>query len=360
MRVVALTLKRFRNYREAEFAFDARANVLYGENGKGKTNILEALYLLAGGRSFRTHRDEDMCLKPVEESGDAYYYIRAVFVCERTNEEMVVEMSYLNGKKRVAIDKKEARRRRDLIGKFLLILFLPNDTALIDGDPKTRREFFNVFLSNAEPSYLSDVIRYHAALKARNRCLKMHSADYSLYDEPLAKTGLSILQWNRDYVKRVEEEMNVIAKEALGERPLYTIAFRDGAQNVSDSAAYLRALRQSAAVNERLKTTTFGPHRAEYLLCINGAEARRFASQGEKRMAVAIMKLAEDRIIAQRRNEAPILLIDDALLELDTTKRAKLLAYLNGKGQIFATVTEPATVSDYVEGKTYRVADYAT
>lgn len=350
-----LTLKHVRNYEEVSFSFKEGINLLVGKNGVGKTNVLEAIYLLGSGKSFRTHKDRDICRK-----GDTFYYVKGAFSSETTGMTTTLEISYHEGAKRVAIDRKEVQKRREIIGKFLIILFLPGDTALVEGEPTRRRDFFNMFISNVDSDYLAALVDYFHILKNRNICLKVQNGEYSLYDEELAKKGYFIIERAREYTREITKKMNVLHKDIFGVEAAYDLRYDDGAGKVASAEELLTKLKNTAPAQEKMRTTTIGPHRSDFKIIYKGIEARYFASQGEKRSISVLMKLAEDAIIEELRNERPILLIDDALLELDRDTREAFIRYLKRKGQIFMTMTERENVPADIGGTVIDVATYTS
>lgn len=341
-----LDIYNYRNYKEASFSFSQNLNILYGKNGVGKTNILEAVYMLGRGVPFRTRHDNELVCKNGSEYG---YFIRGVFKSEDNPYDTTVEISYKkeNGKhtKRVFINKKEIASRRNLIGKLIFVLFLPGDTSIVEGSPSLRRDFLNMLISTISSEYLDVLIRYNKALKFRNKALALKSGDFSLYDEETAKLGLYIAEKSEKYSNVLEETMNDIYSEIFkGERP-YKIIYKNSLNGIRNIDDYISKLKNTVMEQTRLGTTYFGPHRSEYSLFYNGKLSRSYSSQGEKRMFALLMKLAEERMLTKYRSQAPLLLIDDALLELDEKRRQSVLAYIKQKGQVFITVTETDKVS---------------
>ena len=345
-----LYINQFRNYKETMFTFSDNVNVLYGENGTGKTNILEAIYLLGRGISFRTRHEKELVNHNIDyTNGEKGYYIKAVFKSDHNEYDTTVEISYkLEGKKHtkhVFINKKEIKARRDLIGKLIFVLFLPTDTNLIEGSPSIRRDFFHMLISMVSNEYLDTLIKYNKILKMRNKLLSIKSNDFYIYDDDLSKYAMIIKEKNIEYTLILEKTMNDIHKKIFDENTdIYSIKLKNCLSDINTVEQYIEKLKSTTQEQIRLGTTYFGIHRAEYDIYYNNMQAKKYCSQGQKRICSLIMKLAEEHIVSQARKESTLLLIDDALLELDNNKRTKVLEYIEKKGQVFITVTEKENI----------------
>ncbi len=341
-----LYINQFRNYKESKFTFSSNVNVLYGKNGIGKTNILEAIYMLGRGVSFKSRNEREIINYNIDYSSkEKGYYIKAIFKSDHDAYDTTVEISYkLDGKKykkQVFINKKSIKTRKDLIGRLIFVLFLPTDTNIIEGSPNIRRDFFHTLISTVSVDYLNTLIKYNKILKMRNKLLSIKSKDFYIYDDDLAKYGIAIKEKNIEYASILENTMNSIHKQIFeGENNTYSIKLKNCLSDINTVEQYTDKLKSTTEEQLRLGNTYFGIHRAEYSIYFNGMEAKKYCSQGQKRICSIIMKLAEKQIISQSKKEFALLLIDDALLELDNYKREKILEYIENKGQIFITVTE--------------------
>lgn len=324
--------------------------MLAGPNGAGKTNILEAIALLSNGRSFRASSDNHLAKLP-----DTHYFVQGSFTGARGLTD-TVEISYHARVKRVAVNGKELHARKELIGRFPAVLFLPGDTALVDGEPKLRRDFMSMCAANAEAAYLAASVDYHRVLKNRNVCLRVQSTDSVLYDDALASLGFTIIEKNRRYAALLAGAMNAYYREMFGTDAQYRIVYEDGSGSPAALADMRTHLAAAAEREKRMKTTLIGPQRGEYRIYIGEREARTAASTGEKRLCSVIMNIARHTVIRDAVKEPPLLLIDDALLELDSGRRSRVLASLAGRGQIIITVTDPALVLPHISGTVIDVA----
>lgn len=331
-----LTLYSFRNYENTTLNFSKNMNVLYGDNGVGKTNILESIYMLGSGISFRNRFD-----KEIVKSGNDGYMLRGVFREDQNTYNTTIDVIYQNTNKKIFIDKKELKGRRDLIGRILYTLFLPNDTDLVLAEPKIRRDYFNMLISSLNKEYLDAIIKYTKLLKMRNAYLLKNPRDASIYNDDIAELSLYIAKENEHYIKLLSDEMNSIQESIFGENKKFLITYSNGiGANIKTKEDYIKKLESTIAEQVRMKTTFFGIHRSEYNLFMNNSLAKKYSSQGEKRLLSLMLKLASESMTKSITKKHPILLIDDAMLELDNEKRDKVLKYISSRGQVFITVTE--------------------
>ncbi|MEI0489890.1 DNA replication/repair protein RecF [Brachyspira pulli] len=345
-----LTLRSFRNYNESIFEFSDKINVLYGHNGSGKTNILEAIYMLGNGVSFRTRLDRELV-----KNGNDNYFLRGVFREDELNYDTNIEIAYQKKIKKVFIDKKEVSSRKDLIGKILYVIFLPNDTDLVIAEPKLRRDYFNMLISTISLEYLQCLIKYNKLLKMRNICLSTKPNEAYIYNSDMAKLSIYIANENKKYSKILEENMNEIYKNIFHNENPYAIKYQSTIEDINNESEYIKKLESTLQEQIRMRTTYFGIHRAEYQFFYKDSLSKKFSSQGEKRMFTLIMKLASEKILSEYRKKRPILLIDDAMLELDNTRRDNILEYIKTLGQVFITVTEKEKVKNFENGKVFDI-----
>ncbi len=346
-----LTIRSFRNYNENTFDFSEKINVLYGHNGSGKTNILEAIYMLGNGVSFRTRLDRELV-----KNGNDNYFLRGVFREDNLNYDTNIEIAYQKKVKKVFIDKKEISSRKDLIGRILYVIFLPNDTDLVIAEPKLRRDYFNMLISTISNEYLSALIKYNKLLKMRNICLNTKPNEAYIYNNDIAKLSLYIANENKKYSSLLEEKMNEIYKNIFNNENPYAIKYQSTIEDVLNENEYIKKLENTLTEQIRMHTTYFGIHRAEYQFFYKDSLSKKFSSQGEKRMFTLIMKLASEKILSEYRKKSPILLIDDAMLELDNARRDNILEYIKTLGQVFITVTEKEKVKNFENGKVFDIA----
>ncbi|MGE5553843.1 MAG: DNA replication/repair protein RecF [Betaproteobacteria bacterium] len=355
MQLLALRLANFRNYKEQEIAPHGRLNLLVGLNAQGKSNLLEAVYLLATGRSYRGASDAAMV-----RWGEGGFAVRGLV--RRSYGEVSLEVSYqVDGRKRVRVNGTDVRRLSELFGYLMAVIFSPEDLQLVKGGPVHRRRFLDLELAQIDPAYRQDLVDYQQVLVQRNNLLRQWPAapldQLSVWDEQLVALGAR-LQAKR---ARTVRSLSRLAAEAHRR----ITAGREGLRLAYLAAAGPAATRTEAgeekdewtaeAFRERLAgelervrplelrrgMTLLGPHRDDLLLEVDGAEARSFASQGQQRTAALALKLSEIEFMRQETGEYPLLLLDDVMSELDEGRRRFLLEAAGERTQVFVTTASP-------------------
>lgn len=338
MRINTLTLKDFRSYKNASFEFSPQVNVIVGKNAKGKTNIIEAIFFMVIGKSFRTAHENEV-IRWNEENG----YILGEF--EKKYREVKVEMFFNSQhKKAIKIDGIGIKRIGELLGNVNAVFFSPDELRLIKNSPDERRRFMNIILSQTNRRYFYLLGRYEKVLANRNKLLKS-SKDLSVLKETIDiwNRALSDLAENiykerakliaelSPYAKKAHEYLSS-GKESI--EMVYRSSFED---NYSEKM--MEALEKNLEKDFKLGYTTVGVHRDEIDIFLNGVEVKSYGSQGQQRTCALAMKLAELEIIRNRTGEEPLLLLDDVFSELDEERRKKLLKFAS-KAQTIITCTD--------------------
>ncbi len=352
MLVHSLQLRDFRNLRRIDVDFAPGINVIHGMNAQGKTNLLEAVYLLVTGRSFRTSTESELIPWNVEDYQGTL--IRATISKASGIEQLAF---YLDGKqKRISIDGKPISRLAHLIGRLNAVLFTPADLLLVRGAPALRRRFIDIAVGQTNPVYLDALQTYQYVLKNRNSLLKQIAirgqSDHQLdvYDEQLASTGATImeerLQALTEMAQFATQHYATIAQdqESLGLLYEPDVPVSAGADFKSLLATALAAAR---ADDLKRLSTSRGPHRDDFQFIIQQYPARHFASQGQQRSAVLAAKLAEMDYLKKHTGETPLLMLDDLMSELDSDRKAALIKHLDPSIQIFITTTDPHSVTHF-------------
>jgi DNA replication and repair protein RecF len=310
-------------------------NVFIGANGQGKTNLLEAVAMLALSSSPRARRELEL-VGPVAPASR----IEAEVERRGTAVELSITLNIEGERARRVIEVDGARRRAyDLPGHFRVTLFWPDDLGLVKAGPELRRRFLNQMLVQVEPGYARALSGLRRVLEQRNSLLKKIAAG----DE-----GGDVLEaWNQEFVRLGGE---VAAARAEAVRELQPEAARRHAEIAPGERLEIRyegppgdlaeAVHNSLAEDLRRGSTTIGPHHDDIRLLLDGQEARAYASQGQQRTAVVSLKLAEAALMTRRTGERPVLLLDDVLSELDGERRAALLSQVGGDGQVVITSVE--------------------
>ncbi|MBQ2991953.1 MAG: DNA replication/repair protein RecF [Clostridia bacterium] len=357
MRVKSLTLKNFRNYEQAVIEPDSGVTVFTGENAQGKTNILEALHLCCLGRSHRTAKDEELI-----RWGCADARVR-IETLQRDGTHEVTILLAKNGKKKktVRIGARQAERIGELFGHVCGVLFSPEDLSIVKSGPGERRRFLDMQLSQLRPAYFYALQRAVRTLNQRNALLREIGKHPSLlptldmWDEQLSLIGAEIAANRREAIEKLSESAAKAHASLTGGREELRLWYISQTEDAPDSAQRLldriRAARQE---DLRRMTTTVGIHRDDMGVSINGKDARHFASQGQQRSAVLSLKLAQLEMAAEETGEAPILMLDDVMSELDPGRRRQLIERID-RVQTFVTCTDVSDLAGARQGAVYHV-----
>jgi DNA replication and repair protein RecF len=309
--------------------------VFIGPNGQGKTNLLEAVAMLALSASPRARRD-------IEVVGPVAPATRIEAEVEGGGRvvELAIALTIEGDRAHRVIDVDGIRRRAfDLPGHFRVTLFWPDDLGLVKAGPELRRRFLNQMLVQVEPGYARALAGLKRVLEQRNSLLKRMAAGdgggdvLEAWDEELVRIGGEVSAARAQAVQELQPEAaRIHAEIASGER--LEIEYQGPPADLSG------AVHNSLAEDLRRGSTTIGPHRDDLRVVLDGREARAYGSQGQQRTAVVSLKLAEAALVARRTGERPVLLLDDVLSELDGERRAALLRHVAGEGQVIITSVE--------------------
>lgn len=330
MVIKKLSLHNFRNYEDECFSFTEGVNVLFGKNAQGKTNCAEAVFYLCTGSSLRIRHDKQLirhgcdCATVRAEAQSRYGTV-------------VLEADIYENKREFRVNGNKITRVVDLLGNMNSVFFSPGELRLIQDGPDERRRFLNLSISQISRSYGTALLRYNKILDQRNNLLKEKDASLILetlpvWDEQLARYAAVIVRHRGEFLSL----LSPLAEEAHayltdGAEKLTLSAEKNYGNGEEEIASrILRELTSAYERDIRLGFTTVGPHRDDIRISLNGVEAKGFASQGQTRTAALSMKLAEVEIFKRLAGEAPVLILDDVMSELDLPRRKKLLSKVNG------------------------------
>lgn len=343
MELTQIRLTDYRNYREQALEFRPGINVLTGDNAQGKTNLLEAVRLCSIGRSHRTARDRELIREGAQQARVALEWRR------RDGSHALAALIPSTSPKQLRVDGKALRRSGELMGQIATVLFAPEDLALVKAGPGERRRFVDMELSQLRPVYYYALQRYNRALKQRNSLLRDADANPAListldgWDDVLAREGAEIVAQRARFVERLGECARARHGEISGGERLecrYATAVDPG----DAERALRKGLAEARARDLRVGTSTFGPHRDDLTLTIDGRDARVFGSQGQQRTVALSLKLSELSVMYSECGEWPILLLDDVMSELDPARRRTLLGCIEGV-QALVTCTDPGDLA---------------
>ena len=368
MQITELTLRSYRSYETLHLVFDPGVQIFLGANAQGKTNIIEALYYAAFGRSHRTSSDAEL----IRVGADGAY-IGLSF--RRHDVPGELSFTFARGARRRITYAGESLRQRDLVGILPMVLFSPEDLFLVKGAPALRRRYLDAELSQASPAYYGELLRYTRILKQRNAVLKdirerlAAPDDLPPWDAQLARSAAYIVTRRIAAVAQLGAlSARVQAVLAAGEELAlaYEIAgagaedFAEDDMTESLHVWYNKMLCEGRARDIARAATGVGPHLDDLVLRVGGMSLRSYGSQGQQRTGALALKLAELFYLQENIGEAPILLLDDVMSELDADRRRALLDFIRHEHiQTFITATDAAYFPAERMG-TYRYVEAGT
>lgn len=334
MYVAHLRLRDFRNYSKLDADFTPGFHLLLGDNAQGKTNLLEAIYLLATLRSFRGVSNEQLV-----RHGQPWYFVGCNLVAAERHE---IKLFWSATQRKLHLDGQEVHRISDYIGLVRAVVFCNEDLQLIKGPASRRRRFIDLLLTQTQPTYLPTLQRYVRAVRARNALLKQPVIDAVALDSftrEVVAAGEEIVKHRRTLAPKLAEMLKNAYSNVSGASEELRAVYRASFQG--DLAV---AFAQNIHRERALQTTLFGPHRDDLALFLDDKPAAVYASEGQKRTIAIAMKMTQATYVTEVTGSPPILLIDDVMGELDRKRRAGFLPLLDSSrragGQVFLTCTE--------------------
>ena len=353
MKLIKESIKGFRNIREAEFAPSTAVTVICGENGQGKTNLLESIFMLTGAKSFRHVKDREL----PDKDGSGNSLIEASFFAEGRQQEIRLA---IGPKGRTAsLNRGSEKKASELAGRFCCVVFSPEHLDLVKGTPAERRRFMDTALCQLSAGYLTVLREYTRLLQQKNALLKDArniSAAYDMldvYDERMAEAAASIIQYRTSFAEQLDSDAGEAYSSVSGNRERLGISYLSSAGE-ADSGSIGRMMAAARGDDIRNGYSTVGPHRDDLELFLDGDPARVYGSQGQQRTAVLSLKLAEASIFRRKLGEEPVLLLDDVLSELDGGRQEFLLRRLGGS-QAVITCCDPNFIERQTDADVWRM-----
>ena len=339
MFVEQVYLSDFRNYETGNVKFKDGTNVIYGANARGKTNILESIYIMSTSRSHRGSKEAEMI-----RFGQNSAKIAAKFHSHgRINK---AEIDFFNDKKkRIKINGVVADKTSQLMGYLNTVIFCPEDLKLVKGSPGVRRKMLDLGICQLRQKYFHSLSSYYKVLEQRNKLLRDNPESEMLWvwDEKLIECGTDIIWYRNSYIERLNEKIKKIIKEICEEDIdlLYDCGFEteDLKNKEIIKNSFENELKKSLVREKKLGMSLVGPHRDDFKILLNGKEAKLYASQGQQRTIALAIKMSEVELIKDDMGETPVLLLDDVLSELDVNRREYVLNKIKNI-QVIITCTE--------------------
>ncbi len=349
--------KKFRNLDSVEFEPHPEMNVIYGENGQGKTNIIESIWLLTGFYSFRARKNAQLIQQGSDEAE----------ICDRFYSHMREQNAVMkiNKKKEITLNGIKEESPRVMMGKYYAVVFSPATLGIVQDGPGERRKMLDIALSLIKPNYAVLMSRYLRVLDQRNALLKKMGErsfenDYILpWDTELANIGAKIIKYRLDYIEMLSEISTEIYEGISSGREKFSFYYDFSPENISEEkikAKLIADIEKSRDADLKRLYTNAGPHTHDLVLNLNGRDARVFGSQGQQRSCALALKIGEASIIETVTGESPVVLLDDVMSELDESRQTFILNYLDN-WQVFITCCDPSTLLRSKKGKAFEVVE---
>ena len=334
--IEAIDIYNFRNHDRAQFVFKRGVNVIWGENGSGKTAVLEAVYTLSMGRSFRTHNHKET----LKENTDSLSLKGLFNAGSNTKEIRLNQLS--SGQRKFFVNDAVLKKTKDLIGENPIVLLSPEEQRLTKGTPGDRRNYFNKVFSTVSQEYLNMLIVYQRILKQRNSALqevrrgRTHEKAVEVWNEQTVSVGTKLWKLKTTIIEKFIHEINKINAKYNKEGSDIVLRFVPE----GDIETFEERLKKALKLDLVKGWTTVGPHRDDYRFLFNERLLKKYGSQGEHKLALVLIKMAEINIIKTNTGKNPILMLDDFFAKLDFQRADSLLSLLNGDYQTIITTTD--------------------
>ncbi|EWH20804.1 DNA replication/repair protein RecF [Bacillus haynesii] len=359
MYIQNLTLSSYRNYDHLDLQFENKVNVIIGENAQGKTNLMEAIYVLAMAKSHRTSNDKELI-----RWDEDYAKIEGRVI--KKNGSVPIQLVISKKGKKGKVNHIEQQKLSQYVGAVNTIMFAPEDLNLVKGSPQVRRRFLDMEIGQVSPVYLHDLSLYQKILSQRNHFLKQlqtrKQTDQTMLDvltEQLTEFAAKVVMKRLQFVEQLEKWAQPIHSGISRGLEELTLKYHTSL-HVSDSPDLSKMINSYQETFSKLRdkeiergVSLSGPHRDDVLFYVNGRDVQTYGSQGQQRTTALSLKLAEIDLIQEEIGEYPILLLDDVLSELDDYRQSHLLHTIQGRVQTFVTTTSV----DGIDHKTLNEAE---
>lgn len=352
LRVKDVRLINFRNYDSLSLELNPNMNLFIGKNAQGKTNLLESIYISAMGRSFRTNRDLELIEFNKEQA-----YVGVNIDINGLNRFIEVKLDK-DRPKRIRINKNELKNYKELYSGLNVVTFYPEDLRLVKDGPSERRRFLDLEISQIRPVYNYNLSKYNKILFQRNNVLKSRKFSSNIeeileiFDLQIAKIGTEIIKERMKYIEELSRISDDIHRQIVLRDESLTIDYMTNipvlASKKEMEKLYIKTLKDNIKRDVETNTTTYGPHRDDMKILLDGKDMKIYGSQGQQRTIVLSMKLSEIEIIKNERGSYPVLLLDDVFSELDVNRRRYLLNSLK-EIQTIITATDSIDLEELKE-----------
>lgn len=324
-----IKVENFRNYENQLIEFNKNINIIYGNNAQGKTNILEAIFFSAFGKSFRTSKEKQVIMKEKD-----FFKIHTEF--QKKDREGNVDI-FLGNDKSISVNGVKLNKLSELLGNINIVIFSPEDINLLKDESAVRRKFLDMMISQLRKNYIYNLNNYKKNLEQKNNYLKSRNISddmLDVYDEKLAEYSENVYQYRNEFIEKIKEKIKEIHSNITDED--ISIVYKTDCESKEKC---LEKLKKNREKDKYRGFSSVGCHRDDFKILINGDEVDIYGSQGQNRTAILSLKMAELEVINEEIGEYPILLLDDFMSELDQERITNFLKSINNI-QVIITCTE--------------------
>ena len=347
MKVKNLKLENFRNISNLNLEFDEEINIICGENAQGKTNIIEALWLFSGAKSFRNSKDQELI-----KFGENVAKISAQFDMLGVQNDVSIK---INDKKIAYLNEKKLSNTSNLAGKYNAVVFSPTDLNLVTDGPEKRRRFLDIAIGQLYPNYIEILRNYSRAIMQRNKIIKDYRYDKTIsimldvFETEIVDMGNKIINYRKNYIEVLNKYVSDIYNGISSGKEQIEIFYIS-----KNDTLNIENIKNSREKDMFTSTTSIGPHRDDIIFKINGIDARSFGSQGQKRSVALSLKLAGAEVRKEVCGEYPICLLDDVMSELDENRQNYILNHIRN-WQSFITCCDTSNIKNLKNGKVIKI-----
>ncbi|MCI0382337.1 MAG: DNA replication/repair protein RecF [Chlamydiae bacterium] len=334
MHIKKLFLCNFRNHKKAEFSFSPHINWIWGENGSGKTNLLEAISLLTTGKSFRTRYLENL----IHHEANFFLIEAEIF---KDGIDQTIQVFFTKERKEVKYNQTTSSQLCSLLGLLPSVLFVPEDHDLIAGEPNQRRTLFNLHLSQIDPSYVHHLFRYHRAMKQRNFLLRKKTEKaIDSWENIMAHSAEYLIQKRMEAISALHPKLSHFLEKISSRADQVELKYIHSFQVKKEkaiSAILLEQYQKNRRKEIQMGRTLFGPHVEDFQITLNKKLAKTYGSEGQKRSIIAALKLSQWHHFSETFGEMPLLCFDDFAIHFDSFRQDALHQEIANLGQVFLT-----------------------
>ncbi len=330
-----LLLRNFRNYRQAEVVFSPSINLIQGDNGQGKTNLLEAIHFVSTGRSFRTHSLSDLI-----SFGESFFYLEAEFYKENVTQ--TLKVYYDENTRKIQYNETVYSSLNCLLGILPTVFLSPDDLSLVSGNPAERRRFLDLHIAQIDPLYVHHLGRYFKAMKQRNHLLRSKSeSTIQAWEQMMAQSATYLVQKRESAVMALKtpssQWMEILSRKQDSLSISYQSSLSQSPENGNAALHFQKIWNKMRPKEMHIGATLVGPHRDDLHIHLADKSAKVFSSEGQKRSCISSLRFAEWEQMSETLGYSPILGMDDFGIQLDLERKAQLKNHLSKFEQVFLT-----------------------